>query len=360
VLILEVVEASGSGTLEIVRVISRGARAAGHEVIVAYGMRPETPADPAAHFGDGIELVALPWPDRGLHWQVRSVRALRQLVRSRRPDVVHLHSSFAGAVGAAAVGRRAPSVYTPHGYSFLRTDVHAAHRTLFRSAERVIARVVDVVAAVSEAEAAVAEQELRAPRVVTIPNGIRELDVLPTAGQREGARVVALGRVGPALSPGTTASIFGGLRDVATVEWIGGGATADEAPLREAGIPISGWLDREDALERLRAATVLLRWSAWDAAPVALLEAMAFDVVVVASDIPANRELLGPAAVCRTPREAVGRIRALLRDPHLVSAAIDAQRDARRMFGAGRMVEGWLRLYDSVVAGRVAGRAAVP
>src|SRR5690242_4290391 len=122
-LIMQVVEASGSGTLEIVRAISQGARAAGHEVIVAHGRRPETPADLAGFFGDGPELVALPWTDRRLSTQLRTGRALRRLVRDRRPDVVHLHSSFAGGMGSLAVGRRTPTVYTPHGYSFLRTDV---------------------------------------------------------------------------------------------------------------------------------------------------------------------------------------------------------------------------------------------
>src|SRR5688500_9433247 len=120
---LAVVEASGSGTLQIVRTISRGAAAAGHDVIVAYGTRPETPADPAAFFGVGIEAVQLLVPDRTPGSQAATWLALRRLVGSRRPDVVLLHSSFAGAVGAAAVRRRVPSVYTPHGYSSLRADV---------------------------------------------------------------------------------------------------------------------------------------------------------------------------------------------------------------------------------------------
>ena len=93
-----------------------------NEVIVGYGRRPETPADPAAFFGDGVELVALPWTDRRLSTQLRTGQALRRLVRTRRPDVVHLHSSFAGGMGAMAVGRGTPTVYTPHGYSFSRTS----------------------------------------------------------------------------------------------------------------------------------------------------------------------------------------------------------------------------------------------
>jgi glycosyltransferase involved in cell wall biosynthesis len=351
-LIMQVVEASASGTLEIVRAISQGARAAGHEVIVGYGRRPETPADPAAFFGDGPELVALPWTDRRLAAQLHTGQALRRLVSARRPDVVHLHSSFAGAMGALAVGRGTPTVYTPHGYSFLRTDVGTVRRYLFRGAEWLIARRVDVVATVSAAEEAVARHALRAPRVATVANGIGELDELPSAGVRGAARVVAMGRVGPALAPVATTSILVALQDLATVEWIGGGPAVSEAPVRDAGIPITGWLGRDYALARLQIATVLVRWSAWDAAPVALLEAMAHDVVAIGSDIPANRELLGAHAVFRTPSEAIARIRTLLQDPTALREAIAAQRRRRRKFGASRMVEDWLRLYESVATGK--------
>ena len=59
------------------------------------------------------------------------------------------------------------------------------------------------------------------------------------------------------------------------------------------GIPVTGWLDRTAALERLSEATVLLNWSSKDSHPLAVLEAMAKDVLVVASDIDPNRELLG-------------------------------------------------------------------
>lgn len=348
-LILEVVEASGSGTLEVVRTISRGAVEAGHEVIVAYGRRPETPADPAAYFGRGVEAVALPWPDRRPGSQVAAWRALGRLVRARLPEVVHLHSSFAGAVGAAAVRRRVPTVYTPHGYAFLRADVGAARRVSFRAAEVLVARVVDVVGAVSEAEAAAA-RALGAARVVTVANGIVELDELPAPVARVPTRVVAMGRVGPALSPGVTASILGALGDIASVEWIGGGPPTEEAPLRAAGIPITGWLSRDQAFDRLRTAAVLLRWSAWDAAPLTLLEAMAADVVAVASDIPANRELLGPAAVCPTPEGAIARIRDLIGDPSALAAAVRSQQVARDGHGAAPMVAGWLDVYTSVLA----------
>ena len=111
------------------------------------------------------------------------------------------------------------------------------------------------------------------------------------------------------------------------MRWIGDAPGDESAPLRAAGIPITGWLSHEDALAELGRATVLLHYSAWDGAPLAVLEAIARDVVVVASDIPANRELLGPAQVCADEAAAARLIRAVLADAALRETLL--QRAAR-------------------------------
>ena len=45
---------------------------------------------------------------------------LRKIVKKEKPDIIHLHSSKAGALGRLLVGTgKAKMFYTPHGYSFL-------------------------------------------------------------------------------------------------------------------------------------------------------------------------------------------------------------------------------------------------
>jgi len=116
--------------------------------------------------------------------------------------------------------------------------------------------------------------------------------------------------------------------------------------LRAAGIPITGWLERGDALDHLARATACLHWSAWDAQPLAVLEAMARDVVVVASDIPANRELLGVRQVCGTEAGAVELLRAVITEPALRAELIADQRRRRSRYSATRMVSDWLGVYQ--------------
>jgi glycosyltransferase involved in cell wall biosynthesis len=345
--ILEVTEASGSGTLGVVCAIAAHAAAEGHEVALAYGERPETPPDLRGAAGPAVELIALPWRTRTPWAQLVAARELRRLVARWRPDVVHLHSTFAGLVGALALGRSAPRVYTAHGFASARTADGAARAAAYRAVERLVAARCDLVGAVSEAEAAIA-RGLGARRVVIVPNGVPELDPggMPAPVHRDGPLVLAAGRIGPARRPAEAARILSAVRDVAATAWIGGGPSpADEVPLREAGIPVTGWLPHAEALDRLGGATAYLHWSAWDGQPLAILEAFARDVVVVASDIPANRELLGEHQVCTGEDEAAGLLRRVVTDAALRHELLEAQRARRGEHGARRMSRAWLEHY---------------
>ena len=140
--------------------------------------------------------------------------------------------------------------------------------------------------------------------------------------------------------------------------WIGGradGGPASEA-LTSAGVRLTGWLTREEAVAELARATALLHFSAWDGQSMTVLEALARDVVVVASDIPPNRELVGTGQLAATEAEAGALLRAMLTDPARRGAALADQRRRRACFGAGRMVAEWLALYERVLVAAPAHR----
>jgi glycosyltransferase involved in cell wall biosynthesis len=346
--ILHVTEASWAGTLQVVRGLATYQAASGHAVTLAYADTPDVPADLAE--AAGVELVPLPWSRRSPAAQISVGRALRRLVRERRPDIVHLHSSFAGAVGALAIPRGVPLIYTPHGLAFARTGVARPLSAVVRGVEALVARRSALVGAVSEAEAELARNGLHAPRVAVVRNGIPELDGDRTdaAPERPEPVVVAMGRITAARQPAASARILSALSRDARVSWIGGGD--DDAPLRAAGIPVTGWLPRAEALERLGEATVCLHWSAWDGQSLALLEAFARDVVVVASDIAANREVVGPRQICADEAAAIALARSILSSPALRAELLADQRSRAAAFGAGRAGAEWLELYEQVVA----------
>ncbi|HTT94702.1 MAG TPA: glycosyltransferase family 4 protein [Solirubrobacterales bacterium] len=364
--ILHVSEAFGGGVQEMVTTLSERLQAAGYPVAIAYGRRPETPVDVRERIAPGVELFSLGWERRTLPEQARACRRLRRLVEAWRPDVVHLHSSFAGLVGAAALaGLDLPSVYTPHGYSFTMGDQSPARRRAFRLAERLTARRATVVVTVSEAEAAAARTVAPAAKVRVVRNGIPELDecdsAAPPAPRPDPPRVIAMGRVTPAHLPFESARLLAAVADLAAVEWVGG-AGAGEIPvsaITDQGVPISGWVDRPTALAKLAEATVLLHWTGWDGLPLSVLEAMASDVVVIGHDIPAVREIVGPGQVRATEAEGRELLRRTLTEPGLREEMLAEQRRRRPAYGAARMTADWRELYDSLLA-IPADRAATP
>ena len=347
--ILHVSEAFGGGIVGVVAPLAERLTRAGHSVAVAYGVRPETPADVRNELSDDVEVFPLPWQRRTMREQVKAAKALRRLAAEWEPDVVHLHSSFAGVVGSMALARRYVLVYSPHGYSFTRTTDAPLRRLAYRRAERYVARRVDVVAAVSESEAAQARAGVRAPAVEVVPNGIPELDpgALPTVPPRPVARVVGMGRADHQRQPDAAGRILASLGDVAEIEWIGGGTPSDEGirTLESHGVRVTGWLEQPEARQRLASATAYLHWSAWDGRSLAVLEAMACDVVVVASDIAANREVLSPEQVCATEEEAVELLRAVVTDEDARERLLAGQRTRRDSYSAMEMAAQWEALY---------------
>jgi glycosyltransferase involved in cell wall biosynthesis len=346
--ILHITEASWAGTLQVVRTLAADQAASGHEVTLAYADQPQAPADLALTAAAGVVLVPIAWARRSAAAQFRAGRALRRLVRERRPDLVHLHSSFAGAVGALALPRGVPLIYTPHGFAFARKGVGRATGVAVRAVEALVARRCALVGAVSAAEAELARGGLRAPRVAVVRNGIPELDggVPERASDRSAPAAVSLGRIVEQRRPAATARILAALAADARISWIGGSGDGDERVVRDAGVPVTGWLPHAEALERLAEATVYVHWSAWDGQSLAILEAIARDVVVVASDIPANREIVGPRQVCADERSAIALARSVLRDPALRAELLAEQRHRAPEFGARRMSAEWLAVYD--------------
>lgn len=349
--ILHVSEAAGGGVLEMLRTLAAGQVAQGHDVAVAWGQRPETPADLAARLPAGVTSIELPWGRRTVAAQLRAARALRRSARAFAPDVVHLHSSFAGTVGAVVLAGRWPTIYSPHAFSFGRAHETPWRRRAYRAAERFVARRSRVVGAVSLAEGDEA-RALGARRVTAVPNGIPELDAgrLPMPRERPRARVIGLGRITAQRRPEEVAWILSRVPPAADVVWVGGAPAGEDAPLRAAGVTVTGWLSHDRALDALAEATVYLHWSAWDGQPLAILEAFARDVVVVASDIPANRELVGPDQVAADPAAALRLIRDVVADGATRERLLAQQRARRERWSAGRMIAGWARVYESVCA----------
>jgi glycosyltransferase involved in cell wall biosynthesis len=359
--ILYVAEAFGGGVFELVKWSAEGVAGAGHDVAIAFGRRPETPTDPAEEIDPRVELLDMPWIDRSPRAQAAGARELRRIVGDWRPDVVHIYSAFAGVIGGAFLPRGVPTVFTPQAFAFTMRDSSAPARATYRALEAFASRRASIVGACSEDEARLARRISPKARVAVVHNGIPELDQpdLPDCSRLGERRVIALGRTVPQRQPEACARILSQVGENASVAWIGGAGgsrgVAGAQALTAAGIEPSGWRDRSAVLAELGRATAYLHWTAWDGLPLSVLEAMAQDAVVIASDIGPNRELVGEHQVCRSEAEAVELLRKVVSDDQLAASMLAEQRRRRGRYSAAGMVSGWLDLYADLLAGESSG-----
>jgi glycosyltransferase involved in cell wall biosynthesis len=300
--ILHVAQPVETGVAEVVLTLAAHQHARGHHVVVAcppHGMLPERAR------ALGVEVVA--WPARRQPGPATlgEARRLARIVAATRPDLVHLHSAKAGLAGRLGVRGRRPTLFQPHAWSF-----HAATGPVRAGAlgwERLAARWTDRVLAVSAAEA----EEGRAAGIVAAvartPNGV-DTDRFTVSGPDD--RAAARAALGLADVP--TAVCVGRLcpqkgQDLAIVAWsrvraavpdatlvlVGDGP--DEAALAAAagpGVRLAG--AQRDVVPWLAAADLAVAPSRWEGQSLALLEAMASGLPVVASDVAGVRESLAP------------------------------------------------------------------
>ncbi|WP_169816405.1 glycosyltransferase [Demequina soli] len=286
--VLHVVESFASGVAQAVADYVRSTPELSHSLLV--GDRGYSGAYDI--FGNqNVDFVQLP---KG---RVAQLRATRNAIRQLQPDVIHAHSSLGGAyarlVSRARSKRRI--VYTPHCYSFEREDLHWLAKKLAVVAEWVLARNTTVVAACSEREVGLANRLNAARPALYVPNTLP-----PATAERNGGHtpeintglvVSGMGRISPQKGFEFFCSVarICQRRSIdATFQWIGGeldSRTCDIAA--SSAVEVTGWMPNSRAVVALKKSTVYLHTAGWEGFPIAILEANANGVPVVARQIPA-------------------------------------------------------------------------
>jgi len=301
-----------------------------------------------------------------------ALRELRALIGDGGFELVHSHSSKAGALARPAAPRRLPSVYTPHCFAFVG-DVDRAQRALALGVERLLGRRTDAIVCVCDWERRLAEERHIAPsgRLRRVYNGVRPCpDAAPDPGLLElrgdgvlvGAIAVMRRQKRLDLLIEATPSILAA-DPRARVAIVGNGPERERLLATAAGLG----LDREPRFRilpfegtswpYLAALDVFVLPSAWEAFPIAALEALACGVPQVATDVGGSGEAVaeGETGLLVEPRaeQLADATSALLADPARRRSMAEAsrRRHAER-FTIERMVAETAAVYDSLPAAR--------
>lgn len=273
---------------------------------------------------------------------VREWRRLERTIQRRRPALIHAHLRYA-SIWAAVVARRnqIPLIITQH--------VLPGRRDWRTRVERGALERAQLQLYVSEAQRH-AWQPARLERTEVVPNGVTSSPAWPEERRRAWRTAHGFTDDPVLLTVGVIRREKGWREWVAAAErlrpfhprlqwvWLGDGpdaarftATAGASPVR-AALHLMG--ARHDVADWMRAADLFVFPSRGEALPTVVLEAMAHGLPVVATDLPATREILHGCGtlVAAGSGEALARgIETWLEDPGAARAAASRARERWRV-----------------------------
>lgn len=265
----------------------------------AYGsdsVRAVLPAEHAAAFPGLLPgwLVTFPAPKGRMLSTWRMTVAAIDMVRRWKPDVVHLHSTFAGLALRPILPLffgRTLVVYCAHGWAFDRR-VGRSQIRVSRSAERLLARLCDRIVCVSRKDYERGSSAGIPPaRMSVILNGIADHPPFTPSPLKDmwpgtGLKILFVGRLDAQKGVDVLVAAMRQLGDRGFAVVVGASVADQEvAATMPANVKVLGWLPRETINQLYASADVLVMPSRWEGLPIVALEAMRAGLPVIATRV---------------------------------------------------------------------------
>lgn len=348
--ILYIVEAMGGGVFTYI-VDLANELVSEYDMYIAYAVRKQTPKNYKDYFDKRIHLIEVknfgraidPAKDIATFFEVKKIES------EVKPDVIHLHSSKAGAIGRVAFNGKVPMFYTPHGYSFLMENYKPMKRRMFKLIEAVCAKRKCTTISCSAGEH---QETLKlTERATYVNNGINMSELQEIIDKTEVVHhpftVYTLGRICYQKNPMLFNAIAEAFPDIKFV-WIGDGEFREE--LKSKNIEITGWADRATAIKYAVNADVFLLPSRWEGLPISLLESMYMKKVCVVSNVIGNRDVIHDGKngfVCSNIDEFVKAIKEAQTGTEILTE--QAYQDILNIYNTKVMAKQYGERYEEVI-----------
>lgn len=304
----------------------------GEDVTIYYLARDDTPSDAdvrALLHPDVHLIIAERQPVRMLAY-LNLAYDLRVRLKSSEFDLVHLHSSIAGAIGRLSGillrNRITRLVYSPHGFAFLRQNTSKLVQFATKWIEKTLTRYCDALILTSKSEQLLAINSLGARNTFLLKTGIDPTELAgPTIRSKpednSRLRVGMVGRVCYQKAPWRFVKVAEQLSEKADFLWIGDGNKADvNRWFGTSDVTVLGWLPGEKLNKALDSLDVLLFPTLWEGMSMALMQAQARGIPAVVSNAVGNVDSVAHGRtgyICSTDEEMIEKVDLLLANPLL-------------------------------------------
>ena len=323
--ILYIVEAMGGGVFTyIVELANELVNK--YDMYIAYAVRKQTPKNYKDYFDKRIHLIEVKNFGRAID-PVKDIAAffeVKKIAAEIKPDIIHLHSSKAGAIGRMAFNGKIPMFYTPHGYSFLMENYKPMKRRMFKLIESVCAKRNCTTISCSVGEH---QESLKLTKHATyVNNGINMAELQEIIDKTEKVEhsftVYTLGRICYQKNP----TLFNEIAE------------------------ITGWADRSTAIRYAVNADVFLLPSRWEGLPISLLESMYMKKACVVSNVIGNRDVIHNGEngfVCTKVEDFVKAIEECQGEVEKLTE--HAYQDILKMYNTKVMAEQYRKKYEMAI-----------
>ena len=289
--IVHVVESFAGGVFDFITCLTQEMKEYHHVII--YGIREYTPENLNKYCSENVSLVQWPYATRefSLKKDVLALYYLFHLLKKYPRAIYHLHSSKAGFLGrivARLLSKSHQTIYTPHGISFLRTDISFYKRTFYIFLEKIGAFFGGTIVACSASEHKAIEKEKI--QCLMITNGV----IQPVLKVKKNSKIIigTCGRISYQKNPLLFNEIAKYYQNNSSINfvWIGDGEF--KHMLTSPNIRSTGWLNKQEVECEISQFSIYLSTSSWEGLSLSTISAMGLRKPLILSHCIGNIDLI--------------------------------------------------------------------
>lgn len=347
--VIHIVESFGGGVYDFIKDLTDEVQE--YETTIFYGDRGNLKIGFENNFRENIKFIKWKNAQReiSLPKDIKALFEVIKVLKKEKYDVIHLHSSkagFLGRVAAKLVGQSKNVIYTTHGISFLRQDISNSKLKLFILLEKIGEICGGQTIACSKSEAEFIKS--KGIKCEYINNGIKiDEDFAKQPKKDDTIRIINVGRITEQKNPRLFNGIAKEFIDNPKIKFIWVGDGEDKERLSSSNIEITGWLSQEKVKEKLKEADIYLSTAKWEGLPLAVLQAMNYELPLVLSNCVGNIDLVEEGingSIYKEIDESIEKLREINIEKGKKSLKL-----LKRKFNIKNMIEDYKKYYERML-----------